>query len=429
MFKTTIIFIAISLISSTSISSTRDLFKDITRQSHDHFCGPAALSTLIKGKYKNRNVTEQQIVGSATSGASKKQGFDADELAKIANRLGYKAAVHRIAKDQLVKIKEPIILLIGSNTELSHFVVFKGIRNNEAFLADPLRGHIRVPYKKLVKEGLNKKHPEWYVIGIIDDSKLPANSTLRLSENAQERKDNHLTEAQSAMITATSLSKKNQWVISYGFNSSTKRVDDGFILFNSSTFTHSINAQYGITETTELSFGFEYDRVSDTLFDETYSSSLRRYNIAATQLFHLDDAGKFDLLLGGGISYTDLSDTFGGEVNLMLHQKNEYLPFTFGVSISKPFVKNLVSDYQYAYSLSVNKFLGDRLGGSLSFALNNDKLKDRSIKIDPYYTVTAGVTYSVSEHFQIGPSASYSWKGDWEDNISFGITFTYVGSW
>ncbi len=41
-------------------------------------------------------------------------------------------------------IKQSVVLLIGLKSEFPHFVVLKGIKDGEAYLADPIRGNIRI---------------------------------------------------------------------------------------------------------------------------------------------------------------------------------------------------------------------------------------------------------------------------------------------
>jgi len=52
----------------------------------------------------------------------------------------------KLAPKYLPMIKQPVVLLIGLKSEFPHFVVLKGIKDGEAYLADPIRGNIRISY-------------------------------------------------------------------------------------------------------------------------------------------------------------------------------------------------------------------------------------------------------------------------------------------
>nr|VFK49434.1 MAG: hypothetical protein BECKSD772E_GA0070983_11796 [Candidatus Kentron sp. SD]VFK80132.1 MAG: hypothetical protein BECKSD772D_GA0070982_10876 [Candidatus Kentron sp. SD] len=64
-FKYSLILILLFLFCGLPIlaaDSEALLFKDISRQSHDYSCGPAALSTLINGAIPGRRVSEMEVI-------------------------------------------------------------------------------------------------------------------------------------------------------------------------------------------------------------------------------------------------------------------------------------------------------------------------------------------------------------------------------
>jgi hypothetical protein len=58
-------------------------------------------------------------------------------------RLGYQAAGVKLTTEQAAKLKGPVIVLLYKETS-NHFVVLRGIKNDEAFLSDPTAGNVRI---------------------------------------------------------------------------------------------------------------------------------------------------------------------------------------------------------------------------------------------------------------------------------------------
>lgn len=410
------------------------LFKGITEQSHDYSCGAAALSTLITGIVENNPVSEEDVINAITTSNSKKEGYTATELAEAAKKLGHDAEWRLIAPPFLVRIKQPVILLIGLNSQSPHYVVLKGIENGEAFLADSIRGNVRISYDEFTKEGINDKYKKWFVMAIEPSANKPKDSALYLSA---DKYNSHFTVEQSSAITLTTVARENQLIVNYDFLTSLGTAYSGVLTSQSRNFTHSLGIRYGITKNAELGGNIAYmdDRQKIKFEDNLIvtDSSNRMYEIYANNRFSLGDASQNGIILGGSASFEEYSSIWGGGINLMGYTNTSLAQFIVGGSVNKQFSKNNFFDdnlpeYQVSGFVSANKPIGDRYLGSLSFSVNDAYSKDLSAnQFNKSYTVSTGLSYVISRSFQVTPLFNYLFGN--EDTFSFGASLAYVGGW
>nr|VFK20943.1 MAG: Peptidase C39 family protein [Candidatus Kentron sp. LFY] len=164
------------------------LFKNISRQSYDHSCGPAAIiihldttvapvATIFR---KCRSFLQGMRDGPLERRSEEKE-FSLLNLKHAAEKLGHKAEWRKIKPKFLSMILQSVILLTELDTPSPHFVVLKEFRNGEAFLADPDRGNIRVTYDHLVEEGTNEEYSSFYAMAI----KTPLISNQKVIEQAR----------------------------------------------------------------------------------------------------------------------------------------------------------------------------------------------------------------------------------------------------
>ncbi len=146
------------IVNSKEISSSQQ-FQGIIQQQNDYSCGTATIATLIQGLY-GKEVSEEEVVDVILKDKNetekqeiKEKGYSLLNLQNGSTKLGYKAIWRKVAPKYLPMIKQPVVLLIGLKSEFPHFVVLKGIKDGEAYLADPIRGNIRISYKKLNRRG------------------------------------------------------------------------------------------------------------------------------------------------------------------------------------------------------------------------------------------------------------------------------------
>ncbi len=120
-------------------------FRNIVRQAYDYSCGSAALVTVMNN-YLDLRVTEQQAMeGMLEHGERDKivarRGFSLLDMKRYVGTLGADAAGFRADMNDLAKLKQPGIVPIDY-AGFKHFVVFRGVRDDKVFIADPAVGHI-----------------------------------------------------------------------------------------------------------------------------------------------------------------------------------------------------------------------------------------------------------------------------------------------
>jgi predicted double-glycine peptidase len=120
-------------------------FENIVHQAYDYSCGSAALVTVINN-YLGINVTEQQAMeGMLAHGERDKiierRGFSLLDMKRYVNSLGATGAGYRGEISDLAKLTQPAIVPIDY-AGFKHFVVFRGIRDEVVYIADPSAGHI-----------------------------------------------------------------------------------------------------------------------------------------------------------------------------------------------------------------------------------------------------------------------------------------------
>jgi predicted double-glycine peptidase len=166
-----------------SVKSWKTLQREhIVMQQYDYSCGAAALTTLIVHYFQDQK-TEQQVLNAIFERLQRapnsqkliedrmKNGLSLLDLQQVAADLGYQSAVAKITLEQVRKLKAPVVVRIIKN-DFKHFVVLRGIVEDRVFLADPIRGHLRMSEEEFVKQwngvalflgkegfGLPKDHP------------------------------------------------------------------------------------------------------------------------------------------------------------------------------------------------------------------------------------------------------------------------------
>lgn len=133
-------------VSVRSYKELRD--ENLIRQGFDYSCAAAALATLLTFGM-NDPTSEFDIIEAIIAGLGndeealrQKQGFSLLDLQKVAHEMGYRAEGFRIAPDALAQLKGPVIVFIRPRG-YEHFAVFRGVRGNRIYLADPSLGNIR----------------------------------------------------------------------------------------------------------------------------------------------------------------------------------------------------------------------------------------------------------------------------------------------
>lgn len=152
--------------------SWRSLQRDnVVIQRLDYSCGSAALATLLRYYFED-DTGEQEILETIFARLRRSQnpqaelkdrvenGFSMLDLLNASKDLGYLGAVVRIPIAKLAQSQAPVIVRI-EKYDYKHFVVFRGIHDDTVYLADPIRGNVRLS----VQEFLNQWSGESLFLG------------------------------------------------------------------------------------------------------------------------------------------------------------------------------------------------------------------------------------------------------------------------
>jgi len=131
--------------------------KNIVMQRRDYSCGAAALATVAK-YYWDDDVDEEffltlldQILTREEAEERVENGLAMADLRKAAVKAGYQAVVGKLTFQKLGESKVPLIVGIIVN-DYDHFVVYRGTDGIHVYLADPIRGNLRIPSQVFVEQ-------------------------------------------------------------------------------------------------------------------------------------------------------------------------------------------------------------------------------------------------------------------------------------
>ncbi len=144
------------------LKSMKDLRDEkLVKQRFDYSCGAAALATILRYGFGDE-VTEREILVDLFDLLSKdekrlrrKEGFSLLDLQHVAKARGYKAQGFRLAPEYLPKLGGPVIVFIEPRG-YKHFAVFRGVKGDRIYLADPSRGNVRMPAYRFLDNWLRE---------------------------------------------------------------------------------------------------------------------------------------------------------------------------------------------------------------------------------------------------------------------------------
>lgn len=129
----------------------------IVMQETDYSCGAAAVATIVR-YYWGDMVDENDFLELILESLDKQEleervqnGLSMADLRLAAVEAGYLSTVGERTLEQLQEIKIPVVIRIETDG-YEHFVVLRGIVGGEAYLADPIRGNLRVPLDQFVQQ-------------------------------------------------------------------------------------------------------------------------------------------------------------------------------------------------------------------------------------------------------------------------------------
>jgi hypothetical protein len=124
--------------------------KNIVMQRRDYSCGAASLATICR-YYWGDDVTEDQILAALDLILTEEEieerlenGLAMSDLRRAAVKIGYQAVVGKTTFEKLADAKVPLIVGIEPGGH-KHFVIFRGTDIRWVYMADPIRGNVRMP--------------------------------------------------------------------------------------------------------------------------------------------------------------------------------------------------------------------------------------------------------------------------------------------
>ncbi len=131
--------------------------RNVVMQQRDYSCGAAALATVLK-YHLGDSVTEDQVLGVLDHLLTLEEvrdrienGLAMSDLRKAAVKMGYQAAVAKLSVSKLLESKTPLVVGI-TEKEFKHFVVYRGTDHFYVYLADPIRGNLRIRINEFAEQ-------------------------------------------------------------------------------------------------------------------------------------------------------------------------------------------------------------------------------------------------------------------------------------
>lgn len=124
--------------------------ENIVMQTYDYSCGAATLATILT-YYWNDPTGELDVLIDLENKLTVAEledrvenGLAITDLKNLAQFRGYRSQIGTLDSiEKLANVKVPVIVAI-TQKEQNHFVVVRGVIGNYVYLADPLRGNMRM---------------------------------------------------------------------------------------------------------------------------------------------------------------------------------------------------------------------------------------------------------------------------------------------
>ncbi len=132
--------------------------QNIVMQRRDYSCGAAALATLARYYLGDQHASEDYFLDALDGLLTQQEiedrienGLALSDLRRVADKTGYEAVVTELSFEKLSEAKVPLLVGIAED-EYKHFVVYRGTNFRWVFLADPIRGHIRLTPNQFIRQ-------------------------------------------------------------------------------------------------------------------------------------------------------------------------------------------------------------------------------------------------------------------------------------
>jgi len=155
--------------------------RHVVMQQYDYSCGAAALATVAR-YYWGDPVTEEGFLLAILATLSREEvrdrmenGLSMTDLKNAAVAGGYQAVMGRRTLAQMTELKAPVIVRLVQN-DYEHFVVFRGVLKDRVFIADPIRGNLRMSIQQFDLQWQD----DVILVMAKPDTDLPKNAPLAL---------------------------------------------------------------------------------------------------------------------------------------------------------------------------------------------------------------------------------------------------------
>jgi len=124
--------------------------QNVVMQRRDYSCGAASLATICQ-YYWGDDVSEDMFLEALDEILTAEEvedrienGLAMSDLRRAAVKLGYQSVVGKTTFSKLTEVKVPVIVGIQPGGH-KHFVVYRGVDAEWVYMADSIRGNIRMP--------------------------------------------------------------------------------------------------------------------------------------------------------------------------------------------------------------------------------------------------------------------------------------------
>ena len=128
--------------------------QNVVKQTMDYSCGPASLATLLS-YYFGDPVTESDVIKYLVltldiEKVAERKGFSLLDLKQFAQWKGYTVVGYRMDLEYLVSLDKPVLVPIDIK-DYTHFVIFRGLKGDRVFVADPALGQMTMKVERFLR--------------------------------------------------------------------------------------------------------------------------------------------------------------------------------------------------------------------------------------------------------------------------------------
>jgi predicted double-glycine peptidase len=158
--------------------------QNVVMQQYDYSCGAASVATICR-YFWGDNITERDFLEAVLQTLTPeelkdrlKNGLSLTDLRKAAVKKGYLASIGKRDLMDLREAKVPVVVRIAKE-DFEHFVVLRGFVEDRVFLADPVRGNIRMSIQDFMIQWNNGSSKDGVIFVVAKPrAKLPEYSPL-----------------------------------------------------------------------------------------------------------------------------------------------------------------------------------------------------------------------------------------------------------